>query len=74
MEKNIHEVLISNWTTVVIKARIEPIKGGGEVKYGGGKKSTWGRELEREKEEHQECHHGNNIVSYKISFVIIIVT
>ena len=49
MEKNIHEVLISNWTTVVIRARIEPIKGGGEVKYGGGKKSTWGRELERER-------------------------
>ena len=37
VEKNIHEVLISNWTTLVIKARIEPIKGGGEVKYGGGK-------------------------------------
>ena len=37
MEKNIHEVLISNWTTVVIRARIEAIKGGGEVKYGGGK-------------------------------------
>ena len=66
MEKNIHEVLISNWTTVVIRARIEAIKGGGEVKYGGGKKSTWGREIEREKEEHQECHHGNNIVSYNI--------
>ena len=54
MEKNIHEVLISNWTTVVIRARIEVIKRGGEIKEGGSKKrkekeekST--REREREK-------------------------
>lgn len=33
MEKNIPKVLISNKTAVVIKARIEVIKGGGEVKY-----------------------------------------
>ena len=50
MEKNIHEVLISNWTTVVIRARIEPIKGGGEVKYGGGKKIYLGeRNRKRER-------------------------
>ena len=66
MEKNIPEVMISNRTTVVMRARIEPIKGEGEVKYGEGEKSTWGREIEREKEEHQECHHGNIIVSYNI--------
>ena len=31
-----------------------------------GEKSTWGREIEREKEEHQECHHENSFVSYNI--------
>ena len=32
MEKNIPEALIGNMTTVVIRARIEVIKGGREVK------------------------------------------
>ena len=66
MEKNIPEVMISNKTAVVMRTMIEAIKGGGEVKYGEGEKSTWGREIEREKEEHQECHHKNSIVSYNI--------
>ena len=42
VEKNIPEVLVSSRTAVMIRARIEAIKGGGEVKKKGIRKILWG--------------------------------
>ena len=50
MKKNIPEVLVSNRTTVTIRARIEAIKGGGKVKKKGIGKIFWVREIVRERQ------------------------